>query len=67
MSTNEFTIHVVATKSTVIVGMALGALAGLIVGFGLGAYAGLITDDQRVAASVMAHRGKVYRIAEVHP
>lgn len=67
MSTNEFTIHVVATKSTVLVGMALGALAGLIVGFGFGAYAGLTTDDQRVSSAVMAHRGKVYRLTEVHP
>jgi hypothetical protein len=70
MSAGDFTIHVVATKSTMLtvaLGVAFGVAAGMIVGFGFGAHAGLRTDDQHVETMLMSHRGKVYRLAEVHP
>lgn len=67
MSANEFTIHVVASRSTVLLGIAFGASVGLIIGFTLAAVAQSKIEAENVKSGVMEHRGKVYRLTEVHP
>lgn len=67
MSTNELTIHVVAARSTVLLGIAFGGAIGLIAGFTFAAVAQSKLEAEAVKSGVMDHRGKVYRLTEVHP
>jgi len=68
MSGGDFTIHVVATKSTtltVALAIAFGVCAGLIVGFSIAAVAAQKIDARSVESGFFENRGRVFRLVEV--